>query len=64
MKNECPEWAANIGVEVRLLTKETRWVTPSITSLLSQIDESENALRRETHGATCADEVDPQPSEQ
>jgi hypothetical protein len=45
MKRECPQWAANIGKEVRLLTHETQCEPPSIASLLRQIDESELAMR-------------------
>ena len=45
MQRECPEWAAKIGVEVRLLTKETHCEPQSIASLLRQIDESELAMR-------------------
>ena len=45
MKRECPEWAAKIGGEVRLLTDETSCEPPSIASLLRQIDESELAMR-------------------
>lgn len=45
MKRECPEWAANIGVEVRRLTDETQYEPPSVASLLRQIDASELAMR-------------------
>ena len=44
MKRECPEWAANIGLEVRVLTSETQCEPLSITSLLRQIDASEAAM--------------------
>ena len=44
MKRECPEWAAKIGAEVRLLTNETHCEPQPIASLLKQIDESELAM--------------------
>ena len=46
MKRECPEWASNIGVQVRLLTNdEPHNEKSAIASLLRQIDESELAMR-------------------
>ena len=53
MKNECPEWAARIGVEVRHLTEEPRCEPNYIASLLRQIEASELA----TTPFRCAQQV-------
>ena len=55
MKRECPEWAAKIGVEVRLLTEETACEPQTIPSLLREIDERELEMRRATGGGSQAD---------
>ena len=45
MKSECPEWAANIGVQMRHLTEDPCREPQSLASLLRRIDESEAALK-------------------
>jgi hypothetical protein len=50
MKNECPEWAARIGAEVRLLAQEHRCELNYLTSLLRQIDASELATTSDDEG--------------
>ena len=47
MQRDCPEWAAYIGVVVRLITNELHSEPAAIASLLKQIDESEAAMKRE-----------------
>jgi hypothetical protein len=59
MRNECPEWAARIGVEVRHLTKESPFEPDYIAFLLRQIEASELALRSGNEGD---DQFDPRRS--
>ena len=43
MQRECPEWAAYIGLVVRLLANESRNEPLSMVALLRQIDDEEHA---------------------
>jgi hypothetical protein len=55
MRRECPEWAAYIGVVVRLLTNEIQGETDAIASLLRQIDERERAMHASGDRGWAAD---------
>ena len=57
MQRDCPEWAAYIGVVVRLITNETDHPPPAMVDLLRQIDEREAAARPEI--VTDAELTDP-----
>jgi hypothetical protein len=47
MQSEIPEWAAYIGVVVRLIASEPHSEPDRISSLLREIDASEAAMRHE-----------------
>ena len=47
MQPDCPEWAAYIGVVVRLLASEPHYEPHAIAPLLRQIDETELAMHNE-----------------